>query len=222
MILYIVTDSDENARGAGFYRVKFTLEEYAKDPCAVLHYRQVTPELIAELRPWAICHSGCSTEFKEYDVLQCEPYHRVITDSGVAQIGFCGGHQIIAHVFGGALDYMRKVGPDEADHNPGYHAGQFKEWGVYPVRIVARDPLFEGLGDVLRVPEYHMNEVKELPDCLRLLASTKDCRVQAYVHTSKPIYGTQFHPEQAMESYPDGFQVLRNFFALARQHAATT
>jgi len=76
--------------------------------------------------------------------------------------------------------------------------------------------------DVLRVPEYHMDEVKELPDCLRLLASTKDCRVQAYVHVSKPIYGTQFHPEQAMESYPDGFQVLRNFFALARRHAATT
>ena len=89
---------------------------------------------------------------------------------------------------------------------------------MYAVRIVQRDPLFDGLGEVIRVQEHHMDEVKELAGDLRLLASSEDCRVQAFVHRLRPVYGVQFHPEAASESYPDGFQVLRNFFCLARRY----
>lgn len=68
----------------------------------------------------------------------------------------------------------------------------------------------------VRVQEYHAWEVKSLGRRLRLLASSDTCRVQAFVHRSRPIYGVQFHPEQASENCPDGFKVLRNFFRLAR------
>ena len=93
-----------------------------------------------------------------------------------------------------------------------------KEWGVYPVRIVRADPLFDELGEVIRVQEYHMDEVKTLGPELLLLASSARCQVQAFKHCTKPIYGTQFHPEQSPESYPDGKQVLKNFFRIAREY----
>lgn len=218
MILYIITDTKENARGAGFYHISLALEEAAEDQCLLLHYRHVTPDLVARLQPWAICHSGGSAFFDEYDVLQCEPYLQVIREYPVAQIGFCGGHQLIAHTFGSTLGHMRRLREDEPDPSS-YGGGWYKEWGVYPVRVVHPDPLFAGLGEVIRVQEYHMDEVKELSLDLRLLASADSCRVQAYVHTRLPIYGTQFHPEQSPEGYPDGKQVLRNFFRLARDYA---
>ena len=95
---------------------------------------------------------------------------------------------------------------------------QFKEWGIYPVRILQHDPLFEGLGDVIRVREAHSWEVQDLGPELVLLATNQTCRVQAYRHPTRPLYGVQFHPEGANKDYPDGFQVLQNFFKLARAY----
>lgn len=218
MFVFVVTDSPENARSSGFYATKFTLEDLANDWCIMLGYGQIDLDLLAKLRPWAIVHSGGGASYDTYDVLERESYRRVITESDLAQIGLCGGHQIVATQFGGTLGHIRRVHEEEPDLSPGYHAGWYKEWGVYPVRIVERDPLFDGLGDTIRVQEYHMDEVKELGSDLRLLASSRDCRVQALVHRAKPVYGTQFHPECASEQYPDGFQVLRNFFRIAREH----
>jgi GMP synthase-like glutamine amidotransferase len=215
MIIYVVTDSEKNARGAGFYNTKFVLEEMSGDICLVLRYNQITLGLLDELKPRAVCHSGCSACFEEYDVLQHAAYKEVVTKWQGPQIGFCGGHQIIAHMIGSTLGHMRALREDDADHNPGYHPGQFKEWGVYPVRIIKQDPLFNGFEKTVRVQEFHMDEVKELSPELELLASSDDCRVQAFKHRKKPIYGTQFHPESASANYPDGFRILKNFFDIA-------
>ncbi len=218
MILFIITDNPANSRGGGFWVAKHTLEDLAGDLCVVVRYNQVTPELLAALKPWAICHSGGGAVYSEYDVLQHAPYRWLATEYDAPQIGFCGGHQILAHFFGSTLDHMGPVREDEPDLNPGYHAGLFKEWGVLPVRIVRQDPLFDGLGEVIRVQEYHMDEVKELGPDLELLASSARCRVQAFKHRAKPIYGTQFHPEQSPDTYPDGRRLLQNFFRFARAY----
>lgn len=217
MILFIITDSPANARGGGFWGTKHTLEDLAGDLCVVLRYNQLSRDLLERLRPWAICHSGGSAVYSEYDILQHPPYRWVVTEYDAPQIGFCGGHQLIAHQFGSTLDRMGPAREDEPDLSPGYHAGLYKEWGIFPVRVVRPDPLFEGLGDVIRVQEYHVDEVKNLGPDLVLLASSARCRVQAFKHRGKPIYGTQFHPEQSPESYPDGRRVLTNFFGIARQ-----
>ena len=219
MILFIITDSPANANGAGFYHTRLRLEQLAGDVCLELRYNQLSRELLNAVRPWAICHSGGGAIFSEYDILRHEPYRWVITEYDAPQIGFCGGHQLIALQFGATVDHIGPVRDDEVDANPGYHAGLFKEWGVYPVRIVRADPLFDGLGGTIRVQEYHMDEVKELGPELTLLASSARCRVQAFKHRRKPIYGTQFHPEQSPDSYPDGVQLLRNFFRIARAYA---
>ena len=223
MIWYVVTDSVENYRQyiGSFASHKLTLERLADDCCLMLHYKQVTPHTLAEARPWAICHSGGSAPYATYDVLEDAQYTDCITHWDIPQIGFCGGHQVLAMRFGCAIGPMRLLHENEADPNPAYMAGQVKEWGVYPVRIVQQDPLFGGLGDVVRVQEYHGWEIKSLGPDLRLLASSECCEVQTFVHKAKPLYGTQFHPEQSPDAYRDGDAILRNFFALAREYTAT-
>ena len=216
MIIYVVTDSGKNAMGGGFYAHKFVLEETSGDICLIIRYNQFTLEFLRELKPLAVCHSGGGTSYDEYDVLQNKDYKEAVTKWDGPQIGFCGGHQIIAHMFGSTLGKIRTLREGDADHNPGYHPGQFKEWGVYPVQILKRDPLFDGFVQVVKVQEFHVDEVKELGAELELLASSDNCRIQAFKHRSKPIYGTQFHPEQANANYPDGFQNLKNYFKIAR------
>ncbi len=91
---------------------------------------------------------------------------------------------------------------------------------MYPVRVLRRDPLFRGLGEVVRVQQFHRSEVKSLGKALVCLASSTDCAVQAFAHRRRPLYGVQFHPEEATEGYPDGGLILRNFFRIARRAAS--
>lgn len=219
MIWYIVTDSEENyRRSSAFYYHKLTLEKFAQDCCLILHYKQVNLSLFKKHKPWAICHSGGSVMYDDYDVLQTDDYRLCITDWDVPQIGFCGGHQIISAQFGSKIGPMRLLKLDEPDLNPGYCPGQYKEWGIYPVNVIKRDPLFNELGDIIRVQEYHCWEVKELSEELIHLAFSENCHIQAFVHSKKPVYGTQFHPEQSSDHYSDGFKVLQNFFQIARHY----
>jgi GMP synthase-like glutamine amidotransferase len=219
MIWYVVTDSEENRRSSSFYSHKLIFEKISGDCCLILHYKQVNKELFLEHHPWAICHSGGSAMYDDYDVLQTEGYCSCISKWDVPQIGFCGGHQIISTQFGSKIGPLRQLKDNEPDLNQWYCPGQLKEWGIYPVHIVKRDPIFEGLGDTIKVQEYHSWEVKELGSDLMLLASSENCKVQAYVHSNKPIYGTQFHPEQSSDNYPDGFKLLENFFNIARKYS---
>ena len=216
MIFYVVTDTAKQYRKNTIWlAVKHVLADCSGDLCMVLHYKDINSRALTELRPWAVCHSGGSTLYSDYDVLRTAAYRRLVTDCDVAQIGFCGGHQIIATFLGGRIGPMRRLKRGEPDLS-GYQSGQLKEWGQYCVRILRPDPLFKGCGKAVRVQEYHAWEVKTLGRRLRLLASSDTCRVQAFVHRSRPIYGVQFHPEQSSENCPDGFKVLRNFFRLAR------
>ena len=90
--------------------------------------------------------------------------------------------------------------------------------GAVPRENPEAGPLVQRLRQVRPRQEYHAWEVKSLGRQLRLLASSDTCRVQAFVHRRRPVYGVQFHPEQSSRKYPDGFKVLRNFFRLARAY----
>lgn len=218
MILLVGTDTYEQYKTSqGLFKTRNTLEEIAGDACVVLHYKQVNPDVLAQIRPWAVCHGGSGTDYKDYDVLQEAGYRRAVREYDIAQIGFCGGHQIIARFFGSRLGPIRKLKADEGDP-ASYHPGWFKEWGVHPVRVLKADPLFQGMDKRIKVPEYHYWEVKRLGSALVHLASSKECRVQAFRHRTKPVYGTQFHPEAYTDAYRDGAKVLENFFAIARSH----
>jgi GMP synthase-like glutamine amidotransferase len=219
VILYVVTDTLKSYRESdGWFRTQKVLERLSGDVCLTLHFTRMKASLVRDLRPTAIVHSGGGTDYKDYDVLKSEPYRRAVVESDVAQIGLCGGHQILATFFGSRIGPIRRLRPGEPDP-AGYRPGYFKEWGVYSVRILRRDPIFAGLGRHIRVQEYHYWKVKALGPALKLLAGSRDCRVQAFVHRHRPVYGTQFHPEAPLAAYPDGAKLLRNFFRIAREHS---
>ena len=52
-----------------------------------------------------------------------------------------------------------------------------------------------------------------MPEGFRLLVSRESCRVQLLTHGSRPIFGTQFHPELQNAAHRDGQRILENFFA---------
>ena len=134
MIWYIVTDDAEQYRQPHFHRIKILLEERADDCCLAVHYRYISRKLLSEARPWAICHSGGSALYDDYDVLQHEGYADCIQNWDIPQIGFCGGHQIISTKFGSRIGWMRRLTDDEPDQE-GYRPRQFKEWGILETGI---------------------------------------------------------------------------------------
>lgn len=219
MIIYVVTDTYSRYKtNPDWFTFRNNLESIAQTPCIVLHYTQISPEAVRSIQPLAICHSGSGTDFRKYDILQCGNYRRVVMECDLPQIGFCGGHQIISVFFGSKLGIMRKLRKDDPDLGDTYNPGYFKEWGIFPVNIVKKDPLFLKCGKTIMVTQRHYCEVKKLGAQLILLASSKDCRVQAFKHRSKPIYGVQFHPEISNNTYKDGTKILKNFFKLAREY----
>lgn len=217
MILFVITDAMERYRKWNTTNARNKLEDQSGDACVVLHYTQVDLDVLARIQPWAVCHSGGAAPYEEYDVLEHEAYKRFVTEGNVPQLGICRGHQVVASFFGSEIGPIRRLKPDEPDVASSYQAGYFKEWGACPIEILEDDPLFEGLPRPPRLKEAHYIEVKKLADELKLLASSQACRVQAFRHRTKPVYGVQFHPETANEDYPDGDTVLKNFFRFARE-----
>ncbi len=98
----------------------------------MVHYKQVSRRLLAESRPWAICHSGGSAMYDTYDVLHTRAYGECASSWDIPQIGFCGGGQILAVRLGSTIGPLRAMEQGEPDLNPSYCPGQLKEWGMYP------------------------------------------------------------------------------------------
>lgn len=215
MILYVVMETLKKYQGGNWHRQRLVLEETSGDFCLMVHYKQLSPRMLADLKPRAIVYSGTSTPFGDYDVRRFRPYRQVVLTSDIPQLGICGGHQLASEFFGSTLGIMRRIRGDEPDNNPKYHPGQYKEWGVYPVTVLSRDPLFDGLGKVIKVQQFHRSEIKIPGRDLIVLASSPACRIQAFRHRTRPFYGVQFHPEEATNAYPDGVVILRNFFRWA-------
>lgn len=188
--------------------------EVAGLPCVVVHYAEATRADFAgpNLRAIVITGAGSPSVAPMLgDLLE------VVREARVPILGICAGHQHVARAHGAASDMMRKLREGEKDPHPAYHPGMFKEWGMLPVKVVRRDPLFDGLPDTLTVQEYHAAEVKTLPGEFELLASTPDCRIEAIRRRDRPVYGIQFHAECYDEAHPDGLRVLQNFFRIAAE-----
>jgi GMP synthase (glutamine-hydrolysing) len=142
-------------------------------------------------------------------------FFSLIRNTKIPLIGFCGGMQLIGKALGGKVERMRKLRDGEADPNPKYHPGMFKEWGFLPVKITHRDPLFESLPDELLVREAHVAHMVQVPADFEVLAATAECPVEAIKHRRRLLYGTQFHPEAYDDDHPHGRIILQNFLRLA-------
>lgn len=113
-------------------------------------------------------------------------------------LGVCLGHQAIGEVFGAQLENLSNV----------FH-------GVAtPCRIIADDPIFEGLDPVITVGRYHSWVVatEELPTCLEVTALSDERQIMALRHRQFDVHGIQFHPESVLT--PEGKTIIKNFIQL--------
>jgi GMP synthase-like glutamine amidotransferase len=190
---------------------KSRIEELSGLPCLALHYTYLDRVDLEKPVVKAIALDANWTPIARYQKL----LYAFIRKTTIPMIATCGGHQQMCEAYGGTVDMMRPLRPGEADPNPRYFPGYFKEWAFMPVKIIKNDALFDGLPDPFIVQQYHVAEVKTLPAGFEILASTDECRVQAIRRHEKLHYSTQFHPEDYNAEHLHGRVLLQNFFRLA-------
>ena len=122
-----------------------------------------------------------------------------ILKANVPILGVCLGHQGIAYLFGGQVDYAATVmhgRPSAIHHDQG---GVFKD-----------------IPSPFSAIRYHSLYVRDLSDQLEKTAWTDDGMIMGIRHRSKPIWGVQFHPESIRTEY--GHQIFQNFRDLTAEH----
>ena len=114
-----------------------------------------------------------------------------VLDLGVPVLGICYGMQAITVAMGGKVDHSDK-----------------REYGHAMVECKVKDALWEGLPSSHRVWMSHQDRVDKMPKGFKILGDTESCPA-AFRHTSRPIYGVQFHPEVHHTTHGD--LILKNF-----------
>ncbi len=146
----------------------------------------------------AIVISGSSAPWAAHDPAALDRLGEVVGASARPVLGICAGMQLLGRFAGGRID----------------HAAE-SEIGELEVEVVERGGIFRDVGERPRVWQYHTDELLDVPDGFRLLATTPRCRVQAIASEERGWWGTQFHPESYRSANPDGARILRTFFELA-------
>lgn len=150
-------------------------------------------------------------ELSVNEVLALKPTHIIISpgpgepkSSGIIEdlikenkdiplFGVCLGHQAICEVFGADIVHAPVIMHGKKDN----------------IIIDNTCPIFSGLKDNIDAARYHSLVAQNIPDCLKVVAKTKDDIVMGVMHKTRKIYGVQFHPESIMTK--DGMQILKNF-----------
>jgi len=109
-------------------------------------------------------------------------------------LGVCYGMNLIAHLSGARIEPAHR-----------------REYGRADIQVAAPRGLFEGFDGGERTPVWMSNgdQVKALPPEFEVLAQSANSPIAAFRHTSRPIYGVQFHPEVAHT--PRGAELLATF-----------
>lgn len=214
-----------NEKGQDF-RLKRRFEDISGEPCLMMHQTQMKPDIIEGMKPQAILLSGSGTFFRHFAPETFYGFEDTLNAlEDVPTLALCASHQLIGFMFNYGFRSMtelkdemmrplRSGEPDVLDPNPDA-LGYFCEEGFYPVSVLFPDPLFHGLPNQVIVRQSHYAEIKKLPKDFDLIASNENCKIQAIKHKHRPLYGTQFHPEYYVSSYPHGRKILENFFRIA-------
>ena len=74
-----------------------------------------------------------------------------------------------------------------------------------------KNRIFKNIKSPFVATRYHSLIVdrKTLPDCLTIIAETKDKTIMGVMHNQYDIYGVQFHPESINTKV--GMQIIKNF-----------
>lgn len=136
--------------------------------CNTAHFTQV-PGTPAGYDKIALC--GTALKDNSYaDIIESFSW---IRDWKRPMLGICAGMQVIGAVFGGRILPAPAIGLEKID-------------------IVLETPL---LGRPRQIEGYHLhNYGVTLPEGFQVVAGAQGC-IDAFRHSSRPIYGTLFHPE---------------------------
>lgn len=109
-------------------------------------------------------------------------------------LGVCLGHQSIGAAEGGDIITAKEI-----------------RHGKLSTITHTGHALFKGLPATFDVVRYHSLAIRpdRLPDTLIADATTPDGEVMAVHHTSRPVFGVQFHPESIRTEY--GHALLANW-----------
>jgi anthranilate synthase component 2 len=109
-------------------------------------------------------------------------------------LGVCLGHQTIGQAEGGKIVTSKEI-----------------RHGKISQISHTNGPLFDGLPQTFDVVRYHSLSIRpeDLPETLIADAFTADGEIMAVRHTSRPVYGVQFHPESILTEH--GHAMMRNW-----------
>ncbi|MEM7028569.1 MAG: gamma-glutamyl-gamma-aminobutyrate hydrolase family protein [Chloroflexota bacterium] len=192
-------------------RIKYRLEDITSEPCLIVRYNHVTPDLLQSLQVKAIFISGSGTDPDKYDADEQAGLKSVLKEQQYPTFGFCGGFQVMAEAFGVQVKPIGPLAAGVEDPQPKFAPGMIKEFGYQPVPLTGDHPLLAGLGDAPIMRQAHSWELKTMPENFSLYASTDVTPIQLAIHDTLPIIGTQFHPEYYTDEHPAGRILIENF-----------
>ena len=206
-MIYLV-DNTIDEQGPSPRELQQSLKRIAPEIEIVLEpFRRVNLDRIEQLQPSHIVLSGQSHPWTIYSAESLAGVFDVIRNSNRPILGVCGGHQQIALAFEAEVGLMQRLEPGE-----GYE-GALRERGFLPVETNGNG-LFKALPDEITVWHSHCDEVKQVPPGFVRTAWNQTCAIQAMQHTSRPIFGVQFHPELFDDEHLHGRAVVQNFLSL--------
>lgn len=162
--------------------------------CEIVRH-DVEAERIRQLEPKGLILSGGPASVYANGAPRCHPE---IFRLGIPVLGICYGMQLACEALGGRVD-----------------SAPTREYGRAQCRLVARDPLFEGVPEEIDVWMSHGDQVTHVSRDFVALARTATCPYAAIRHREAPIYGLQFHPE--VTHTPMGAAILGNFLTAVCQ-----
>lgn len=190
-------------------QIKYRLEDITGDDCLLIRYDRVSPDTIKKYQVRAVFVSGNSAEPELYDPEETAGLEAVLREMDLPTFCFCGGFQVLGTALGVPLERMGWVEPPEFDEEG--NRVPIREFGYSPVHLKKEHPVLVGLGEDPIVRHAHRLELTEIPKDFELLASTETCPIQMIAHRSRPIVGTQFHPEYFTDEHPAGKMMIENF-----------
>jgi len=129
----------------------------------------------------------------------CIDLIRAAAERQIPLFGVCLGHQAIGEAFGGKVVRANRILHGKVDDIGHDGTGVFRD-----------------LPSPLKATRYHSLTVEpgNLPNCLRVTATSDDGTIMGLVHEDLPIEGVQFHPESIASEH--GHEMIRNFLARCR------
>jgi GMP synthase (glutamine-hydrolysing) len=207
MLIYLI-DNTIDGQGASPRELKAVLERLRPGTeIATESFHQASINRVLEIKPSHIILSGQSNPWQDYRPESLAGVFELIHKAPQPILGVCGGHQQMALAFGAPVGLMERLVPGE-----GYE-GAKRERGYLPIETNG-EGIFQNLPETITVWHSHCDEVKKLPERFVRTASNQTCAIQAMQHSTRQLFGVQFHPELFNEEFPAGQQVIENFLTL--------